>query len=299
MQIDRLIQIVLILGSQKSITASELARRLNVSARTVYRDIDALSLAGIPVYALKGSGGGIRLMEGYTLDRAILSEREKQDIVYALQGLMAANVPGVGETLAKIKLLLQAPSQPDWIEVRFTPWETGACEQKKFDVLKEALLSKRVLAFDYYAVSGSRTTRLAEPVKLVFSGRTWYLWAFCRQRQDYRLFRVSRIRNERLSEERFEREAPQTLPQDSGSANNVTLKLRFKRSVAFRVYDDFLDANILDQDEASLVVAVTYPMDEWVIGYLLSFGTEVEVLEPAFIRERLKARAKEIYDAYL
>lgn len=303
MQIDRLLEIILVLQRKKQVTAGELARRFGVSTRTIYRDVDALSLAGVPVYSTKGNGGGIGLLPEYTLDKSLLSERERRDIVFALQGLSAARFPDMESTLGKISALFQQRTQAaNWVEVDFSHWGSSETEKDKFHLLREAIFEKRVVTFQYTSTHGQATSRRVEPVRMLFKGRAWYLQAFCQTRQAWRLFRISRIQSPGLADEVFHREPPaEDAPQGTPStppAPVVSLRLKFAPEAEYRLYDDFNSNEIERGEEGCFLVTVEYLFDEWVIGYILSFGSLVEVLEPAPVREIIRARAAAILQKY-
>ncbi len=301
MQIDRLLAMVPILLQQGRVTAGELARRFGVSTRTVYRDVDALSLAGVPVYCTKGNGGGISLLPEYTVDRSFLSQKEQADVLAALEGLRAARYPDLDGTLAKIGGMFRRARAAGWIEVDFSYWGSGAGEREKFPLIKEAILAKRVLAFTYCSARGETTARSFEPVKLLFRGNAWYVWGFCRLRRQARLLRVSRMRGLRLTEEPFAGSVPPELPPealDAAPVQTIALKLKFAQAAAHRVYDDFNSGAVEYGGDGTFTVAVDYPYDEWVIGYILSFGAQAEVLSPQFVREEVAKRAREIAALY-
>ena len=301
MQIDRLLEIVLLLLNKGHVTARELSKQFGVSTRTIYRDIDTLSLAGIPVYSSKGKGGGIGLLQEYTIDKSFLSEREQKNIVFALQSLNAAQFPDIVMTLEKINQVFKNVSKTNWIEVDFTYWGSSKEEKGRFNILKEAILTKRLISFDYYNSYGIKTSRLLEALKLIFKSEAWYVYGYCRLKQDYRTFRISRIRSLSLCDDFFERDIHEDFQIDSEqtkTSQTVLLKLRFSQEVAYRVYDDFIDASIEYGDDDTFIVTIEFSYDEWVIGYILSFGSFVEVLEPDFIKDIIVKRAKEIIKKY-
>lgn len=301
MQIDRLLEIVLILLNKEQVTAKELAERFHVSTRTIYRDIDTLSLAGIPIYSLKGNGGGIGLLKNYTIDKSLLSEKEQKDIIFALQSINALKFPDVDSVLNKISALFKNVSNTNWIEVDFSYWGSNPKEKTKFTYLKEAILAKIVISFEYVSSYGEKTNRNIEPLRLVFKGHSWYVQGYCRNKQDFRTFRISRIKNIQLCDETFTREIPNDLQIESHNPNQnqmVSLKLKFASEMTYRVYDDFEEDQIQYGDDNTFTVTIDYPFDEWVIGYILSFGSFVEVLEPDFIKEIIKKRAQNIMEIY-
>ena len=300
MQMNRLFEIIYLLMEQKNVTAKELAKRFEVSTRTVYRDIDTLSEAGIPVYANRGAGGGIRLMDDFVLNKSLLSEGEQNDILASLQGLNAIQVPNVEPVLTKLAALF-GKNRTSWIDVDFSNWGGGAQEREKFILLKDTILHSKVVVFDYYSAMGEKTLRTVEPLKLLFKGQGWYLYGFCRARQDYRIFKISRIKNLKSTNEIFDRAIPDTVyseTENSYKPNMIPLKLKLDESLAYRVYDEFEDGNTVQNEDGSFLVTIDFPEGQWMFGFLLSFGSGAEVLEPPAIRQAMAAQLKNILKKY-
>ena len=224
MQTNRLFEIIYILLEQKSVTARALAERFEVSQRTIYRDIDALSLAGIPVYTEKGKGGGIGLLPDFVLSKSLLSEGEQSEILTALQGLGSIKAAETDQVLRKLSAVFNKSAVP-WLEVDFSDW--GNCQGDMFQGCKTAILEKRVAAFDYYSTYGVKTSRRVEPVQLWFKSRAWYLRAFCLNKQDVRLFKLTRMQNFVLTDELFsERDLPIEELPEPGDMRLVNLKTK-------------------------------------------------------------------------
>jgi len=300
MKNSRLFEILFILVERRSITARELAERFEVSERTIYRDVDALSAAGVPVYAQSGRGGGIRLMEQFVLDRAMLSPEQQDEVLLSLQAVLGVRRAGYErDTLSKLSALFRRQGG-DWMEVDFADWGGGARERDNFQLVKEAILTRRRLDFTYYSSAGECTRRQTEPAKLVFKSGCWYLQAFCLARQDWRIFRLGRMEDPVLEEEQYTpRPAPAALePESSAGVREVRLKLRFRPEAAYRVLGFFHPSQVTREAEGCLLVDCAFPEDGWVLGFLLSFGDRVEVLEPDGWRKRLAREAKKISEIY-
>jgi len=301
MKISRLFEITIILLNKETVTARELAERFGVSTRTIYRDMDVLSSAGVPVYMNKGNGGGILLLENYAISRTIISEQESENLLLAVKTLQATQYPELDKVLQKMGAIFKKASQNDWVEIDFSHWGSMPNEKNKFNDIKRAMLQRKVIRFDYVNVDGCRSNRLAEPEKLLYKGSSWYLVAYCRQRQDHRMFRISRLKNVEIIAEKF---LPKTLPvmekeeMKNSSKPLVQLNLRFQARVLNRLYDEFDDALITKNDDGSFNVKVAFPEDEWVYGYIMSFGNFVEVLEPEHIRKIIAYRMKQALKFY-
>lgn len=299
MRVARLIATVVLLLNKGTVTARELAQRFEVSTRTIYRDIDALASAGIPVYSTRGSSGGISLMEGYMMERTLVTDAESECLLFALKTLQSIQYPDAHKLLEKLASLVKG-ADVDWLEVGFAPWGRGAGEEVKFGSIRRALLEQRLLEFQYVGADGSRSQRTVEPMKLYFKGSCWYLWAWCRMREAFRTFRVTRIRELALRDELFARREQQFQRETSKQdwVPPVELRLRFHPRVAYRIYDDFDDSSVARNPDGTLEVSTSFPEDDWVYGYLLSYGPDVEVLAPEHIRRILREKMKKALRKY-
>lgn len=299
MKNGRLFQILYLLVERRAVTAGELAERFEVSERTIYRDVDALSAAGIPVYTQKGKGGGIRLMDQFVLDRALLSPRQQDEILFALRALLATKGTQERETLSRLSALFRREAG-DWLEVDFVDWGSGARERENFALVKEAVLARQLLSFTYYSSAGAKTRRRVEPAKLVFKSGCWYLQAFCLTRRDWRSFRLVRMEGLTLEREGFQFRAPPPgiEASRSESCRAAHLRLRFRPGAAYRVRDYFHPGRVTAEEDGCLLVECAFPEDRWLLSFLLSFGDQVEVLSPAYWREAVCRAAKKTAAIY-
>ena len=298
MQINRLFEIIYILLDKKRVTAKELAEHFGVSRRTICRDIDCLSTAGIPVYAERGKGGGISLLPDFVLNKSILNEQEQSEILSALQGLSAVKTQDTDRVLQKLSVIFNKDT-PSWMEIDYTDWSYS--QGSIFHDFKIAILERRVVQFDYYNAYGQKSNRRVEPIQLWFKSRAWYIRAYCLEKQGYRVFRMSRIRNLITTNEHFtKRDVLAISTEDNSSSYQtvyVNLKLKIAPEMTYRVYDDFGDGE--RQEDGSHIVSVTWPEDDWVYGFILSFGEYIEVLEPEYMKEIIQEKAKKIFEKYL
>lgn len=298
MQINRMFEIIYILLDKKTVTAKELAERFEVSPRTIYRDVELLSSAGIPVYMRKGKGGGISILDDFVLNKAVLTEDEKSAVLSSLQAVGAVNFNETNSVLQKLGSLF-GTNDADWIEVDFSSWYSAEKESAIFNTIKSAILSKKRISFTYASGKGERTTREVEPLKLCFKGMARYLYAYCTLRRDFRFFKLSRIKDIVLTNKQFERKVTEPLFKTDNMFQEqyVTLKLKLSANMAFRVYDEF--DNYTKEPDGSFIIQTTYPMGEWLFPYIASFGNHCEVLEPADIRNAIKEELQKIMNHYL
>lgn len=298
MQSGRLFEILYILLERGTVTVEQLAERLEVSERTVRRDLDALSAAGVPVYTTRGRKGGVRLLEEFVLSKTLLSPREQDEILTALQSLRATGTES--GVLTHLNGLFRR-GETDWIEVDFSPWGGGLAAKALFPTLKAAILEQRVVEFDYYGSNGQASHRRVEPCRLCFKGMNWYLQGYCRVRRDFRVFRLSRIEGLRVGEEMF---PPRGVPPPMDTEPDgrpipipmERLTLRFSPAAAYRIYDSFARQDIEQQADGSFLVRAVFPAGRWTLGFLLSFGGDVEVLEPQYLRQELRREAEKILE---
>lgn len=301
MKINRLFGIIYYLLHRKSASAKEIAEHFEVSPRTILRDIDALSAAGIPIYAKQGKGGGIALMEGFVLSKTALTTEERTELILALQSVEASGYAGAAPILSRLSDMFEYDGH-NWLEVDFSRWGPADDDKTKFGLLKNAIIKANVLEIHYAGSSGRVGKRKIYPLKLHFKGRAWYLQAYCTQKEDYRIFKLNRILNTVLGEEFFDRKSfdPPSLENEEAQIQNlITLEMEFERSAMHMVYDEFLPQNICQTPDGRLSVKITCPHDRWVYSFLLSMGSEVKVIGPTQVRENLLNEIEKIKNIYI
>ena len=296
-KLARLFEIVQILLTEKKVTAEKLACHFEVSKRTIYRDIETLTLAQIPVYSEKGRYGGIGLIKNFTIDKSFLSQNEQNEILFALQSLNAVQYSKNNITLTKLNSIFNRKAD-DWIEVDFSRY--GENDSILFEKIKNSILEKKVIKFIYFNTKGKNSKRTVEPLKLWFKEKAWYLFAYCRKKKDIRQFKIARIKNLELTCEHFERELKK---EDLKNQNNVNGKgtkivIEVDKSQAYRVYDEFFEENIAKKENGNFEITIEIFENEWLYGYLLSFGEHLKVLKPARIREILAKKVEKMRENY-
>ena len=294
MQESRLFKIVYHLLDKGRTTAPELADKFEVSVRTIYRDIDALSSAGIPIYAEPGRNGGIFLLQDFVLDRALLSENEKLEVLTSIQSIFATGYTGEKELLTKLSAIFNVNTR-NWLEVDFSRWGKRAYDNSKFELLKTAVIHCKEARIVYESTDSKRSTRIIQPLKISYRSKEWYLKAFCKEKQDFRLFKLNRILKLELLENTF---VPRPYPEEGNDTQQEypQVVLLFSKEIAYRVYDEFDETEIEYKRNGDLAVCARMPVDPWLIGYLLSFGAQVEIIEPQYLKGILAAQAQKIYN---
>lgn len=291
---SRLFQIVYYLLDKGQATAPELAERFEVSVRTIYRDMEALSGAGIPIYAEPGRNGGIHLLNHFILNKAVLSEEEKQEILTALQSVNTAQNVNSSQTLQKLSAMFQLNSE-NWLEIDFSRWGNAASDNEKFELMKSAIIRRRNVRIRYAGSYGTITERIVQPYKLAYKAKAWYLKAFCTEKQNWRTFKLNRILDFEILDDIIQHHSlPKSADVSEKEYRQITL--RFPKEVAYRVYDEFDKTQVQRQENGDFIVCTKMPEDVWLIGFLLSFGTQVDILSPAYLKDVIAEQAKLIYE---
>ena len=286
MRDSRLFRILYYVLEKGKVTANELSEKFEVSVRTIYRDIDVISSAGIPIYATQGKGGGIEIADDCVLKKSLLSEKEQEQILVALKGLEGINKQYENELLTKLSAFFKIKNT-NWIEVDFTNWQRGNEYDELFNDIKSAIINKNIIRFTYFSSNEKETSREVKPIRLLFKGWDWYVYTFCLLRNEFRYFKLSRIRDLKILDENFEDSYEDVvLIKKMEYKDTVHVKLKFDRKVAFRVYDEMGD--IKEDEEGNLYAEIELPNDYNLYNYIFSFGESVEVLEPIEIRNNIR-----------
>ncbi|GKH34468.1 YafY family transcriptional regulator [Muricomes sp. OA1] len=308
MKVDRLISIIMILLDKERVGAQELADIFEVSPRTIYRDIDAINMAGIPVRGASGVGGGFEIMQNYKVDKKVFSTTDLSAILMGLSSL--SNMMRGSElinALAKVKSFIPADQAKDielkanQIYIDLSPWMGSINIQPYLEIIKTALQESKLVSFDYADRYGNKTARTAEPYQLVLKSSHWYLQGYCHKRNAFRLFRLSRISNLQMNEETFtprEYQKPQLDFADILASMQTKIKIRIHSSVMDRVLDYCTYEDLSPDGNEHYIVNFPFIENEYYYNVLLSFGDKCECLEPLHIRTEMKRRLYNIAAIY-
>jgi predicted DNA-binding transcriptional regulator YafY len=305
MKLDRMLYIITYLLNHRKVRAQELADQFEVSVRTIYRDIDAISQAGIPIVTYQGMDGGIGLVDGFKLDRNLLTEEEISKIVNALKG-----VQSISED-TKIKLLIEKlagitagknmiPTGNE-IMIDLSSWNRHDQLSKSIRRIKDAIHDQRLIRFMYYT-NESLTERKAEPYQIIFKESNWYLYAFCCLRNDFRLFKLRRMSGLDILEESFEPKpcSVEDLRWDESydRSEQIEIVVLFDPVMKYSIDDIFGVENYEYADDGRLRVTLLMPKGVWLCGFLLGFGDKAEIVEPPDLREKIRGMAEGIAEVY-
>lgn len=300
MKLNRLIGIISILLQKDKTTISELAEKFEVSYRTVIRDIEAINMAGIPIASERGKGGGVYIMSSYKIDRTVLSSEEMQFILTGLQSLDSVSGTNRYKQLMD-KLSADSVSiikSDDTVIIDLAGWDkTGL--SKKIEMIKAAMENNETISFRYCAPNGS-TEREIEPYHLIFQWSGWYVWGYCLLREDYRMFRLSRLNDlKNTNRKREKRQVPEYVSDKFyHSPDEIEATVKFHNSVKWRLADDYENIDMNVNENGDITLNLTWSDTESFYRYIASFEDKAEIIAPEEYRKEFKSIIKKMYDKY-
>jgi predicted DNA-binding transcriptional regulator YafY len=299
MKLDRLLGILTVLLQTDRITAPELAEKFEVNRRTIGRDIDSLCKAGIPIVTHQGSGGGISIADGFRLDKSILTTGELSNIIAALKGIGSVTEQSqIERTLDKLHVKKESViSLCEPVVIDLASYYKGQLTEK-IENIKRAIMQKQLIKFDYYYEKGEHS-RTIEPYFVIFQWSSWYVFGFCLEWQDFRLFKLTRLWNLEITDEEY---SPREIPPDkrdfgSHFTDDIKLVALFEPSVKYQLIDSY-GLNCFTETKDGLLFEIGFTNRDYLIGWLLSFGGKVKVLEPQDIAEGIQTVAENILSRY-
>lgn len=305
LKIDRLLSIIIYLLNHQKVKAQELADRFEVSLRTIYRDLDAIGQAGIPIVTFQGGAGGVAIMDGFKLDKSVLSRDEILSIITGLKGINSISSDMHTRLLIDKFSVISTDSSSisagQELVIDLSPWNKYDQLGIMIDEIKMAIHKRQIIEF-LYITGQNITRRRVEPHVIVFKQSNWYLYAFCLLRQDFRLFKLKRIYELSLSDQIF---TPREFSLDKINWDDEPQYLQLEPVVVvfdpvlkYAVRDIFGPDNYEIMDNGRMKVSFPGQGNEWLYGFLLSFGDKVEVLSPDEVRSSIKIMAQNILAIY-
>lgn len=300
MKIDRLLGIVTTLLQCDKITAPELAGRFEVSRRTIYRDIDDICKAGIPIISVQGGDGGISISEGYKLDKNVLTVDELQNIITGLKSL------GSVSDAARIEMLINklspkneaVVSLKDNILIDLSSHYKSSLSEK-ITMLKRAISENKLVNFDYYSEKG-QTNRTIEPYFLTFKWTAWYVFGYCTDKRDYRLFKLNRLWRHMILDDVFiPREIPvEELDFDDYFVDGNKITVIFDKASEYRLIEEYGPECYEVMGDGRLKFSVGYTNKDYILSWILGFGDKAKIVEPEDMVKELTQLAKNIITKY-
>jgi predicted DNA-binding transcriptional regulator YafY len=312
MRADRLLSLVILLQTRGKMTAQTLAEELGVSRRTILRDVDALSFAGIPIYAEGGHGGGMALDENYRLTLTGLKEAEVRALFLSSNASLLQDI-GLGEaaesTLLKLVAVLPAPHQPSVDSLRqrilIDPvwWWHDLQPLPFWDELQQAVYEDRCIRVSYETYDGEVTERMLEPYSLVAKASLWYLIA--RREGELRTYRVSRLKQVTLLDAHFQRDPDFDLPAywhdhiqgflATLTEYAFTLRIDSRHMASAKWYTPG-HTEILEPpgDDGWLTARLWVESEAQAVQFVLTMGKSATIVEPDSLREKVVQAVREL-----
>lgn len=290
MRLHRLLGILSILLSRDTISAKELSDKFQVSLRTIYRDIKAIEEAGIPLYAIPGTGGGIGIVKEYKLNKTALTVDEINYLMAGVSGLKTVTDP------EKLQILLTKLSPADSyfaadsdILIDFSAWNKNSTEALKqsINLIRMAIMNSSYLKIKYISSHQKSEIKIA-PYKVIFKNAAWYLFGKSTISSEHHFYKINRIEKIELINEHFiprNAEVPTDWDNDFTSDRGEKIVLSFEQSMEYRVIDIFGKENYEKGENDSIIVTFHCSNKEWLIHFILGFGLNVKIIHPIELKE--------------
>lgn len=304
-RLSRVISIMIDLINKRTVSTAYLSNKYEVSTRTIYRDIELLNLSGIPIISEMGKNGGFSILEGFKIDKNILSENEFSTLLRGLQTLINNNDKEAGIIYDKLISILENSKKEKIIKhsnkviIDISPFEMEKEIQKQYKQIHLAIEENKCIKIKYYSIDKGYSHRIVEPLVLIFKTANWYLYGFCRQKRDYRYFKLSRIHHIEILEQHFAEREIDTSEFDNffKGLEEIEITLETSKGYALFIQENYYTTNIQEKEE-KVFVTLRYPLNNWVYNTILSFGNNAKVISPNSIKNKIAEMIKEMNDLY-
>lgn len=301
MKTERLYAITLYLLNHGKTSASELSKKFEVSVRTIQRDIDSLCQAGIPIVATTGSDGGYYLPESFKMDAQTVTEEDYSNILIALKGYSTAmGNQCIDGTVEKISALTKRNGNHIILDFSVLR-EVDNC---LIQTLQEAIKIKRAVCFNYTNAENILRLHTVEPIAVIYQWYSWYLLAYSKVKNDYRIYKLVRMSDMEITELEFTREhdnADIILKENYENNNQKITEIRIRCKPQAKVKAiEYLNGKITTEynnGECEMILHVIETEHLW-LGTILSLGDSIVIKEPEHIRRRIVEMAEKIVDLY-
>lgn len=301
MKLDRLVAIIMILNNRERVTARELSEKFQVSIKTIQRDMEIIERAGVPIVSFKGNGGGYGIIEEFKVNNSSMTKEEAALVNKLLKGINNSyeNI----ETIALINKLeglkKNENGREDRLIIDFSKWGKGEGLNKIINIIDKAILNRNPIKFQYVNGNGESTERIIEPYKIIFKSLSWYVYGFCTLKNEMRIFKVTRIKNIKVCDEQFE--LKEIIGEDvfkEKDYERTEIELRFKDNFKGIILESFEEYEELKEEKGYTTAVIKIPYSNWVEGMILSFGDNVEVIKPTFLRDNIKEKLEKMINLY-
>lgn len=305
MKAYRFLSIIIIISQKGLVTARDLAEHFEVSLRTIYRDIEKINEAGIPIAATGGNGGGYYLMEGYTLNKLFLNKKEIEPLIAVMDNLkfLFGSNQQFNDIVLKFKTLRDNEAEEyDKLSIDMSHFSMEQELREYLFLTNKAIEDSRILEFEYINRKMEYLMRIVEPIQIEFTSGQWYIIAFCKIRKDFRKFKLVRIRNMKLGgsfiKKSISKEEIEKVFSESYEKNSILVTLKFSRDIGEQLSEYFSKDKIRLLENGTYVVEDFFPEDEGLKRFILGFGKDCEVISPTKLRKEMMEYIKNIYNKY-
>ncbi|MBQ8402845.1 MAG: YafY family transcriptional regulator [Clostridia bacterium] len=298
MKIDRLIGIITTLQQKKCVTAPYLAEKFEVSRRTINRDIEDICKAGIPIVTSRGTGGGISIMPGFAIDTTVFTEQELANIFTGLKTLDSVSNSETAEKLAQKIGGSSAIKLADNMIIDLSSFYKDDLADK-IDAIKQAIKESRCISFHYCYNKGEADKKI-EPYLIVFKWSDWYVFGFCKERLDFRMYKLRRLWNLKITDEKYViRDVPEEKKQfGSHMTDDYIVSAVYEPSVKYRLVEEYGSNCFTERDDGKLYTEWGFTAQQGAIEWFLSFGDKVKILAPAEMVVLMKSTLESIKNLY-
>ena len=307
MKYEIMLKILFELMSKKCVKASYLANKYEVSVRSIHRYINSLELAGVPIYTLRGNGGGFSIIDTFKFSSTFLTVNEFEQTINALKAI-TESVPN--KDLSNVINKLKSVMRNDYTGIDIKsgnliidagPWGDAVGYKVKLSILQKCIESCNLLSITYHDRNGDVTERVIEPHVIVFKQGLWYVFAYCHLRNEFRFFKTGRIQQANILEQKFNRrnleqvELPLNFWSNNVVAKDVVLEIDKK---CLSDVEEWLGIENIKIVNDKHVAEVKLPYDNGLISKIISYGNGIKVISPLELSKEIKKYAQDILDAY-
>ncbi|MBR3804098.1 MAG: YafY family transcriptional regulator [Clostridia bacterium] len=307
MKYSLMLKILFLLLSRKKVSAKYISDRFEISVRTVYRYIDELSLAGVPIYNERGRNGGYSISDTYKLPANYLNEEEIENVINALSGInndLRSNV--LESAILKISAITKPVDNTSALSfgnlvIDGTAWGSSNNYSETLKVIQKAIEENLLIQIEYLDRDGKTSNRIIEPHVLALKQGLWYAYSYCHERKDFRLFKIGRIHSLKITSENFIR-------RDISDMNEVFSKwygeteedidLLVEKSAVDDVIEWLGVDKISSSPSGKITASTSLPINDYLTAKILSFGNKVKVLSPKKLKDAVLKTARSIEDLY-
>lgn len=307
MKFEIMIKILFELLAKKCVSASYLAEKYEVSRRSIYRYITALEMAGVPLYTVRGNGGGFSIVDTYKLRSTFITKQEYEQTLSTLSAI-TESVPNKHLESVITKLTATVKNEYSGFDIKggnliidAGPWGDTIGYKNKLVIIEKAIEENLVLEIKYHDRNGEISTRKIEPHVIVFKQGLWYVYAYCRLRNEFRFFKTGRIEYANVSNEKFARREIKTeeLPLNfwHNSVESKEICMEISKNCLSDV-EEWLGIENVDNVNGKFIATVNLPYDDGLVMKIMSYGDGIKVISPDTLKEKIKLKAKELLNQY-